>query len=236
MTPETIHVCADAEAAARDAAELIAARIREVTTAQVGRRFQMAVSGGHTPIAMFAALAQYELPWPRIDIFQVDERVAPLGDSQRNLTALHDALGASGATIMAMPVDEDDLAGAAVRYESQLPASFDLIHLGIGTNGHTASLFPGDAATGVVDRDVTMTGAVHAGFMRMTLTFRVLARAGEIVWLIAGSEKATPLQQLVAGDMLIPAAHVSNSRVTIVADVAAASLLTPVQREQGIHH
>jgi len=183
-------------------------------------RFSFAVSGGHTPWAMFAELAALDVPWDHVVLFQVDERVAADGDPDRNLTHLRDSLGQASAEVIAMPVTDDDLDTGAARYGTLLPERFDLVHLGLGPDGHTASLVPGDPVLAVRDRLVAVTGA-YQGHRRMTLTYPALARAEQILWLVTGADKKVPLAQLLAGDESIPAGRVAAAHSLILADAAA---------------
>jgi 6-phosphogluconolactonase len=210
----------DASALAVRAAELVAAQVRSVVADR--GRFTFAVSGGHTPWAMFGELTKEEMPWSAMQIFQVDERVAPDDDPDRNLTHLRGALGDVAAEVVAMPVNEADLDGAAESYARRLPDTFDLVHLGLGPDGHTASLVPGDPVLSVADRLVAVTGA-YQGHRRMTLTYPGLARANSIVWLVSGTDKRDALAKLLAGDLSIPASRVVAKRSTILADAAAAA-------------
>jgi 6-phosphogluconolactonase/glucosamine-6-phosphate isomerase/deaminase len=169
---------------------------------------------------MFARLATLDVPWEQVTIFQVDERIAPEGDATRNLTNLQSSLGPQPATIEAMPVNDDDLDGAAKRYAALIPERFDIVHLGLGPDGHTASLIPGDPVLTVVDRLVSLTGVYHDE-RRMTLTYPAIARANQLLWLIAGAEKRTALAQLLAGDESIPAGRVVAASSLVMADTAA---------------
>ena len=184
-------------------------------------RFTFAVSGGHTPWAMFRALGEVDLPWEAIGIWQVDERVAPDGDPDRNLTSLVQALP-EAVELHPMPVAEDDLEAAAERYATSLPEAFDLVHLGMGDDGHTASLVPGDPVIAMTDRGVALTRE-YRGRRRMTLTYPVLDRARRVLWLITGGDKAAMLPRLLAGDPSIPAGRVSAEEQLVVADRAAAA-------------
>ncbi|MFL6056444.1 MAG: 6-phosphogluconolactonase [Actinoallomurus sp.] len=214
-----LEILDDPDAVATRAAEYVA--IRATTAVADHGRFTFAVSGGHTPWTMFAALATRDLPWRSIVIFQVDERVAPDGDPDRNLTHLRESLGAAGAEVVPMPVTDADLEAAAGRYAELLPARFDLLHLGLGPDGHTASLVPGDPVLTVADRLVALTQP-YQGHPRMTLTYPALARADQLLWLITGTNKRTPLRKLLAGDPSIPAGRVEAARSLVVADKDAA--------------
>jgi 6-phosphogluconolactonase len=208
----------DASSLAARAAEFVADRARSAV-ADHGR-FTFAVSGGSTPWAMFAQLAHQDVPWSEIEVFQVDERVAPEGDPDRNLTHLRESLGGAPATVVAMPVNDADLDRAAAAYADRLPARFDLVHLGLGPDGHTASLVPGDPVLDVTDRMVAVTRP-YQGHPRMTLTYPALARADDLMWLIAGADKQQPLSKLLAHDPSIPAGRVEARHSTILADAAA---------------
>lgn len=214
-----LEVLPDAEAVARRAADIVAAAAREAIEAR--GRFTFAVSGGRTPWAMFHELADDDVSWEQVGIWQVDERIAPDGDPDRNLTNLAPALPA-GAELHPMPVTEADLEAAADRYAGSLPDAFDLVHLGMGDDGHTASLVPDDPVLEVTDRDVALTGE-YRGRRRMTLTYPVLDRASRVLWLIAGDEKTPMLPRLLAGDRSIPAGRVSSSEQLVVVDDLAAS-------------
>jgi 6-phosphogluconolactonase len=206
------------DAVAQAGAEFVAGRAR----AAVADRgiFRFAVSGGHTPWAMFAALASHEVPWDAAVIYQVDERVAPSGDPSRNLTHLTEALGSAPATVLPMPVNDADLTAAAAAYATDLPEQFDLVHLGLGDDGHTASLVPGDPVLSVTDRLVAVTGP-YQGHVRMTLTYPALARARQLLWLVTGADKKAALSSLLAGDTTIPAGRVQAAASQVLADKAA---------------
>jgi 6-phosphogluconolactonase len=209
----------DATMLASRSAALVAERAR--TSVADHGRFTFAVSGGKTPWAMFAELASHDVPWSAVQIFQVDERVAPDGDPDRNLTHLRESLGNSHPEVVAMPVEDPDLESGAAAYGKRLPAHFDLVHLGLGPDGHTASLVPGDPVLEVVDRLVAVTQP-YQGHRRMTLTYPALARAEEVLWLISGEDKRDALSRLLAGDRSIPAGRVEATHSTILADAAAA--------------
>jgi 6-phosphogluconolactonase len=219
--PIDLEVLADEKAAARRAAELIAAAGAKAV-ADHGS-FSFAMSGGRSPWSMLAVLGDLDqMPWRETELFQVDERVASPGSDDRNLT--HMVLGLSmdhQAALRPMPVTHRDLDEAAHEYETSLPDRIDLVHLGLGPDGHTASLVPGDPVLEVTDRRVAMTTNEYQGHRRMTLTYRALEEAREIIWLVTGEEKAGPLRQLLASDESIPAGRVRNESMTIVADRAA---------------
>jgi 6-phosphogluconolactonase len=214
-----IEILPDAAAAAERGAELIAEHAAAAVSAR--GRFTLAVSGGHSPWAMFESL-QGRLPWERVTIFQVDERIAPDGDPDRNLTQLVRCLPAGGAAdIRAMPVWAHDLDAASAIYAKDLPDRLDLVHLGLGPDGHTASLVPGDPVLEVRDRAVALTGE-YQGRRRMTLTYPVLNGARFVLWLVTGADKVDALRRLEAGDASIPAGRVSSESALALADRAAA--------------
>lgn len=217
-----LEVVPDARAAADRVAALVAARAREV--AQREGAFSIAVSGGTTPEEMFRALGDEDLPWQQTTIYQVDERVAPAGSADRNLTQLLAALprAALGSVRpMPMPVKDPDIEQAAERYAAELPPQLDLVHLGLGADGHTASLVPGDSVLEVKHRLVAVTRE-YQGRRRMTLTYPALDAAQEIVWLVTGRDKRDALARLLDRDTSIPAARVSNPRQLVVCDAEAA--------------
>jgi 6-phosphogluconolactonase len=219
VSVRTLEVLPDAAAVAQRGADEVAAAA-SVSIAERGW-FTFAVSGGHTPWAMFRALAEEDLAWEAIGIWQVDERVAPDGDPDRNLTSLVQALP-EATEIHPMPVADDDLDAAALRYAASLPEAFDLVHLGMGDDGHTASLVPGDPVVEVTDHDVALTRE-YRGRRRMTLTQPALERSRRVLWLITGEDKAAMLPRLLAGDPSIPAGRVSAEEQLVVADRAAAA-------------
>jgi 6-phosphogluconolactonase len=229
-----IQILADADAVAREAARIIAAEARAAVAAR--GRFIMAVSGGHTPWEMLRALAGEEVPWKQVHVVQVDERIAPAGDPDRNLTHLQESLLSHAplppAQIHAMPVEEKDHEQAAASYAKTLqqiagaPPVLDLVHLGLGPDGHTASLVPGDPVLNVIDRDVALT-AVYQGRQRMTLTYPMLNRSRYILWVVTGAEKIGPLVCLQAADVTIPAGRIRQENALVLADRAAAEKLQP---------
>lgn len=184
-----------------------------------GRTASIAVSGGSTPWVVFERLAQVDLAWDRVHIYQVDERVAPDGDSRRNLTQLESTLLAHvPAVVHPFPVAEPDLDAAIERYGAELPQVFDLVHLGLGGDGHTASLVPGDAGLDVDDTDVAITGE-YMGTRRVTLTYPVINRAASILWIVTGDDKQEALRQLIAGDPAIPAGRVHGDRAVLLTNI-----------------
>jgi len=220
----TLEVLPDVESAARHAADIVAAEARAAVQAR--GRFTVAISGGRTPWVMLRALSSLDVPWERVHVLQVDERIAPDGHPDRNLTHLRESLQGP-EHVLAMPVESPDLDEAAARYARTLvdiagsPPVLDLVHLGLGPDGHTASLVPGDPVLGVTDADVAMTG-VYQGRRRMTLTYPVLNRARRVLWLITGEDKAAMLVRLRRGDPAIPAGRVRQDDAVVLADRAAA--------------
>lgn len=225
----TIEVLTDALAVAKEAAQIIAAEARAAVAAR--GRFIMAVSGGKTPWQMLRALAGEEVPWAHVHIVQVDERIAPAGHPDRCLTHLRESLLSrvplSPGQIHAMPVEETDLETAAANYARTLqqiagiPPILDLAHLGLGADGHTASLIPQDPVLNVTDRDVALTG-VYQQRRRMTLTYPMLNRSRHILWVITGGEKAEMLARLCAADPAIPAGRICQANARVLADRPAA--------------
>lgn len=211
---------ADDELLAQSAAAFVAVRARQAV-ANKGN-FTFAVSGGKTPWAMFNELSANHMPWAHTVIYQVDERVAPEGDPDRNLTNLIASLvnAQSQPLIMPMPVNVQDLEAGAREYGATLPAKLDMVHLGLGPDGHTASLIPGDPVLDVTDRMVALTEP-YQGHRRMTLTYPALERAEQILWLVAGEDKREPLALLLGGDTSIPAGRVVATRSLVMTDKAA---------------
>jgi 6-phosphogluconolactonase len=228
LTTPRLEVLEDEGLCAGRGAELIAERLATAVAAR--GHAALAVSGGRTPTSMFEQLARETLPWARIDVFQVDERLGPDGDPERNAGQLERAFDAQIAREPArfhfMDASSADPAAAAVAYEHALrrvagtPPILDLVHLGLGADGHTASIFPGETLD--ERRDVAVTGEQH-GRRRMTLTRAVLNQARSIVWLVTGSEKAAALAALVRGDPGLVASGVRRSDAVILADAAAAA-------------
>ena len=220
MTEHQLEVLEDAEAAARRAAELIAQTAAEAIDSS--GKFTLAASGGKEPWVMYRMLADFDVDWERTEVFQVDERVAPDGDPDRNLTHLIESLPEPARSrVRPMPVGEDDLDRAASEYAEGLPEQLDLVHLGLGPDGHTASLVPGDPVLEVTDRRVAVSDT-YQGHRRLTLTYPELERAGKLLWLITGESKREPLGWLLANEGSIPAGRVESDDSTVIADRDAA--------------
>ena len=224
-----IEILEDAGLVAKRAAAIVAEEAREAIAARGS--FVMAVSGGHTPWIMLRDLASLGLPWGGVHILQVDERVAPAGDADRNLTHLRASLQAAPIPpeqIYPMSVESPNLEEAAARYAETLakvagkPPVFDLVHLGLGADGHTASLVPGDPVLDVEHTDVALSGP-YQGRRRMTLTYPVINRARKILWVVTGSEKAQMCRRLVAGDGFIPAGRIRRDQALVLTDYEAAA-------------
>lgn len=227
IEPLTTEVRADAEDVARRSVAIIAREFR-AAVAERGR-FLLAVSGGTTPRRMLELLAEEDLAWSQLHLFQVDERVVPPSDPARNLamlrTTLLERVAVRQDQIHPMPVGATDLDAAALEYAATLqevagvPPILDLVQLGLGTDGHTASLVTGDPALRSRE-DVAVTGP-YEGARRMTLTFPIIGRARTILWVVTGSGKRNALSRLLRGDESIPAAHVPTGRAVLIADEAA---------------
>jgi 6-phosphogluconolactonase len=232
-----IEVLADSESVAKRAADIIAEEAREAVAAR--GRFVFAVSGGHTPWVMLRALATADLPWQSVHLVQVDERVAPPGHPDRNLTHLRESLldhaPLLDGQIHAMPVESGDLQIAAAQYALTLrqiagsPPVLDLVHLGLGPDGHTASLVPGDPVLNINGADVAITGT-YQGRRRMTLTYPIINRARKVLWVVTGAEKVDMLRRALNGDQTIPAGQVCRNQALLLADEAAAGHAMEVRR------
>ena len=225
-----IEIFPDADAVARKGAEIIAAEARAAVKAR--GRFIVAVSGGLTPWQMLRSLSKKDVPWEHMNIVQVDERVAPEGHPDRNVTHLYESLlehaPLQREQIYSMPVEAPELEHAAKQYAETLkniagsPLVLDLVHLGLGPDGHTASLVPGDPVLNVTDLDVAVTG-LYQGRRRMTLTYPILNRARSILWLVTGKDKVPALARLRNGDSRIPAGRIQRDNALVLADQAAAA-------------
>jgi len=235
-----VEVLPDADAVARKAATIVASEAR-AAIAERGR-FVVAVSGGRTPWIMLRALAHEDLPWDYVHLVQVDERIAPEGDPDSNLTHLRESLSVQASLrpelIHAMPVEASDLNVAAEQYSAALrqiagsPPILDLVHLGLGPDGHTASLIPGDPVLGINDADVALTG-VYQGRRRMTLTYPILNRSRRVLWIVTGDDKAAMVRRLYDGDTSIPAGRIQRDRALVLADRAAAVQIDSNLKAEG---
>jgi 6-phosphogluconolactonase len=227
------EILSTSDAVAARAAQLIASDARAAVAAR--GRFVMAVSGGRTPWQMLRALANEQMPWANVHVVQVDERIAPAGDKDRNLTHLRESLLSHAPIpenqIHAMPVEAADLDQACRDYTALLnsicgyPAFIDLAHLGLGPDGHTASLIPGDPICEVQDAEVALTG-LYQNRRRMTLTYPILNRSRHVLWVVTGAEKAPMVPRLLAGDSGIPAGPIAQANATLLADAPAAAEIT----------
>jgi 6-phosphogluconolactonase len=227
-----IKILVDSTTVAQEAAAVIAEEARAAVAAR--GRFIVAVSGGRTPWLMLRNLASEEIPWNNVYVVQTDERVAPAGHPDRNLTQLRESLLQHAPIrpnqVYAMPVESPDIEGAAAKYMLILreiagsPPVLDLVHLGLGPDGHTASLVPGDPVLEVADADVALTG-VYQGRRRMTLTYPILNRSRRILWLVTGSEKKGMFLRLRNGDVSIPAGRIRRDNALVLADRAAGEAL-----------
>jgi 6-phosphogluconolactonase len=212
-SPEAVH---------KRGAELMAEAAKEAV-AERGRA-ELAVSGGSDPWPMFSQLEDLFGDWDKADVFQVDERVAPAGSGERNLTHLIESLsiGAQGS-IKPMPVTDEDLEAAAERYAQSLPERLDLAHLGIGPDGHTASLVPGDPVLEVTDKRVAVTSGEYEGVRRMTLTYPEIEQVRSLLWVVTGESKVDALKKLIDQDPSTPSGRVRpGGESLILADRAAA--------------
>lgn len=237
--PLDLVVESDSRALASRAAGTVATEARS----SIVRRglFVVALSGGSTPSAMLDRLALRDLPWERIHVFQVDERVLPDGDPDRNagdLTEhLIDRIAIPASNVHLMPVTAPDVHAAAESFAGELAAAcgsgaaLDLVHLGLGDDGHTASWPPGDPLAGADEVDVAVVGP-YRGHVRMTLTPRVVNRARRILWLVSGEDKAGAVEGLMAGDPRLPASRVATDSATLMLDGAAASRLGPQPQQR----
>lgn len=228
-----VIVTADVAEAAARAAEEMAEAIRAAVAAR-GRAI-VALSGGRSPQPMFERLASLDLPWPAVHVAQVDERVVPRGDARRNLLLIESTLVTHGPLpadhLHPMPVEAHDLEAAATEYAQALmrlaadTGRLDAVQLGLGADGHTASLVPDDPALGITDRDVAVSGP-YQGVRRMTLTFPTLNRAERLVWFVVGEDRARAARELAEGVGSSPAARVARDRAVLVADRAAGGALS----------
>lgn len=232
-----VEVLDDPGTVARRVADVIDAALRVALDAR--GHATLALSGGSSPWAMVDELASRPLTWSAIDVVQVDERAAPEGSDSRNATHIGAHLApavAVGATFHPMPVDDPAAVALEVgarEYDGFLsrvggvPPALDAVHLGLGSDGHVASLIAGDPVLAVDDRSVALTGE-YQGHRRMTLTYPALGAARRLVWLVLGAAAAPAVRRLVDGDPAIPAtrlAALGGDRALLVCDRAAAASL-----------
>ena len=232
-----LKVVNDPDSAARLAAATIAEDARSAIASR--GRFTLAVSGGRTPWIMLRMLANEDIPWAGVHVYQVDERIAPDGDPDRNLAHIRESLLLHAPLrpeqVHAMPVESSDLLSATSQYALDLqevagsPPVLDLVHLGLGPDGHTASLVPGDTVLHVAGADVALTGN-YQGRRRMTLTYPAINRARRVLWVVTGSEKTEALQRLLDGDATIPGGRVRREQAVLFADRAAMGQLTATRK------
>jgi len=227
----------DAESVAESAARFVADVLRDAIAAR--GRATLALSGGRTPARMLERLATASLPWPKVHVFQTDERVVAGDDPASNAHAIRrlltERIALPPSQIHFMPVESGDVEGAARAYQATLravagtPPRLDLVHLGLGADGHTASLFPGDATATERERDVAVTPA-HGGWRRMTLTAPVLEGSRRLLWLVCGAEKRPALGALLRADPATPAGRLPQDRARLFADREAAGDPVPEPR------
>jgi 6-phosphogluconolactonase len=228
VTKPEIILCADAAALARHGAEHFVANAAQAI-AQTGR-FAVALSGGSTPAALYALLSTDEfrarVDWSRVHLFWGDERCVPPEhpDSNFRMTRenLLDHVSLPPENIHRMPGDLEP-AAAADAYEAELKKffgaglpRFDLIFLGLGEDGHTASLFPGSAALELSERLVAAVYVEKLRSHRLTLTLAAINAAAEIVFLIAGASKTAIVREIFSGAARYPAARVEPARGRLV--------------------
>jgi 6-phosphogluconolactonase len=228
LTELRLERLTDAEATAVRGAAFIAERLRAALAERGTATF--AVSGGRTPVRTLERLAAESIPWEKVDVFQVDERVAPDGDADRNATQIRSALSEQVERYPRqfhwMPVTANDLTVGARSYEAELirsagtPPTFDLIHLGLGADGHTASIFPGDVLD---ERHNVAVTAAHLGRRRMTLTVPLINRARSILWIVTGRDKAGALARLLQADPDLIASRIRRTSAVILADALAST-------------
>jgi 6-phosphogluconolactonase/glucosamine-6-phosphate isomerase/deaminase len=215
-----VRVAPDAASAAAEAASWVAHHLRNAVLRRGAAT--LAVSGGTTPVAMFTELAGLDMPWAELTVFQVDERVAPDGDPARN-AALLDLFPVRGTHLRAMPVTVADVRSAARRYAAKLPDRLDVVHLGLGDDGHTASWPPGDPV--VESTELVALCGEYRGHVRMTLTPLAVNAARHRLVLAAGADKAVAMERWLLGDPDVPVHHLRRSDTVVVIDRAAATRL-----------
>lgn len=221
-----INVYSSAEEVAHEAAKWISSLAKRKIESKGS--FSFALSGGRTPWEMLAKLAQENLPWEKINLFQVDERIAPEGHKDRNLTQLFQVLQGTRLmtrlNIFPMHVISENLQEACEEYAQHIEritgnSMLDLIHLGMGTDGHTASLIPGDKVCDVGNQMIALTAQPYQGRQRMTMTYPLINQAENILWLITGEEKKEMLVRMLNKDPEIPAGKIKQDQAILMTDL-----------------
>ena len=243
-----IRVCDDLESLSQAAADLFTAAAQWAVTEQ--GRFSVALSGGSTPRRCYELLAQPpfrdRIPWSKVHVFWGDERCVPANDPRSNARmareALLDHVPLSAGQIHPISCVADPNA-AALNYQQMLTEffaagspRFDLVFLGLGDDGHTASLFPGTAALQETERWVTAVRKPGEDISRLTLTAPLLNRAGLVVFLVAGAGKTNILHQVLQGstrEKRFPAQLIApqNGELIWLVDRAAGSGVKSLERQ-----
>lgn len=218
-----VRATATADGAAEVAADVVAAEA--VAAIATRGRFVWAVSGGSTPARFLAALAGHDrVDWSAVHLFQVDERIAPSGPPDRNDTMIRERFVNRRPEVRyhPLPVEASDLSSALIDHLTDLerlagsPARLDLVQLGLGADGHTASLVPGDSVLHA-DDDLAVTAA-YQGTRRVTMTAPLLNRARQRLFLVTGAEKDEALGRLAERDPRIPGSMITTEGTMLVTD------------------
>jgi 6-phosphogluconolactonase len=226
-----IHIEADADDLALEAAAWIGEQARRAISER--QAFSLALSGGRGPHGLFEALAREKIAWERVHLFQVDERAAPLESPERNFRAivalLVDRVSIPCEQLYPMPVAREDLQAAAADYAATLARVLgpgrvlDLVHLGLGEDGHTASLLPGDPAP--ESGAPVIVSMEYQGLRRLSLNYHVLSSARQRCWFVTGAAKSEVLPRAVDGDPGIPAGRIEREEAWFFVDQAAGAML-----------
>ena len=211
---------------AQRAAAWIARRLRDATRCR--STASLALSGGSTAPPLLDALLGHDVAWDRVEVWQVDERIAADGHAARNANQL--AGVAERARVRLMPVTSGDLRAAARRYAASLPERFDVVHLGLGSDGHTASWPPDRPEVANSDRAVELVEFFN-GWPRMTLTRRVVDDARARLVLATGASKRPIVERWLRGDRSVPIAWIRRSGTRVVLDDEAAP---PGHHDEGV--